>query len=48
MIARDLLTLRKMTLLVFITATGIVLGTSGNEPRRDALPATATAGSHSP
>jgi hypothetical protein len=35
-----------MLLLVFITATGIVLGASGNEPRRDALPATATAGSH--
>ena len=37
-------------LLVFITATGIVLGASPSEPRRDALPATATAtaGSHSP
>jgi len=33
-------------LLVFITATGIVLGTSPSKPRRDALPATATAGSH--
>jgi hypothetical protein len=35
-------------LLVFITGTGIVLGTSPNEPRRDAPLATATAGSHSP
>ena len=35
-------------LLVFITGTGIVLGASANKPRRDALPATATAGSHSP
>ena len=34
-------------LLVFITGTGIVLGTSASKPRRDALPATATAGSHS-
>ena len=35
-------------LLVFITGTGIVLGTSPSKPRRDALLATATAGSHSP
>ena len=34
-------------LLVFITGTGIVLGTPANKPR-DALPVTATAGSHSP
>ena len=34
-------------LLLFITGTGIVLGTSASKPRRDALPATATAGSHS-
>ena len=36
-------------LLVFITSTGIVLGTSPDKPRRDTLPATATAtaGSHS-
>jgi hypothetical protein len=34
-------------LLVFITGTGIVLGTSPTKARRDALPATATAGSHS-
>jgi hypothetical protein len=34
-------------LLVFITGTGIVLGTSPSKPRRDALPATVTAGSHS-
>ena len=33
-------------LLVFITGTGIVLGTSASKPRRDALPTTATAGSH--
>jgi hypothetical protein len=33
-------------LLVFITGTGIVLGTPPSESRRDALPA--TAGSHSP
>ena len=35
-------------LLVFITGTGIVLGASPDKPRRDTLPATATAGSHSP
>ena len=35
-------------LLVFITSTGIMLGTPASKPRRDALPATATAGSHSP
>jgi hypothetical protein len=35
-------------LLVFITGTGIVLGTSASKPRRDALPATTMAGSHSP
>ncbi len=37
-------------LLVFITGTGtgIVLGASPSEPRRDTLLATATAGSHSP
>ena len=34
-------------LLVFITGSGIVLGTPASEPRREALPATATAGSHS-
>ena len=34
-------------LLVFITGTGIVLGASASKPRREALPATATAGSHS-
>ena len=34
-------------LLVFITGTGIVLGTPASKPR-DVLPATATAGSHSP
>jgi hypothetical protein len=34
-------------LLVFITGTGIVLGTSANKPRCDVLPATATAGGHS-
>jgi hypothetical protein len=34
-------------LLVFITGTGIVLGTPADKPRRHALPATATAGSHS-
>ena len=33
-------------LLVSITGTGIVLGTPVGKPRRDALPATATAGSH--
>jgi hypothetical protein len=33
-------------LLLFITGTGIVLGTSASKPRRDALPATATAGRH--
>ena len=35
-------------LLVFITGTGIVLGAPASKPRREALPATATAGSHSP
>ena len=35
-------------LLVFITGTGIALGTSASKPRHAALPATATAGSHSP
>ena len=35
-------------LLVFITGTGIVLGASPDKSRRDTLPATATAGSHSP
>jgi len=35
-------------LLVFITGTGILLGTPASKPRRDTLPATATAGSHSP
>ena len=35
-------------LLVFITGIGIVLGASPDKPRRDTLPATATAGSHSP
>ncbi len=34
-------------LLVYITGTGIVLGTPANKPRREARPATATAGSHS-
>ena len=34
-------------LLVFITGTGIVLGTPPSEPRRDALPATATVGNRS-
>jgi len=36
-----------MLLLAFITGTGIVLGASPGKPRRDALPAAATAGSHS-
>jgi hypothetical protein len=33
-------------LLLFITGTGIVLGTAADKPHRDALPATATADSH--
>ena len=36
-----------LLLLAFITGTGIVLGASPGKPRRDALPAAATAGSHS-
>jgi hypothetical protein len=35
-------------LLVFITGTGIALGTPASKSRRDTLPATATAGSYSP
>ena len=34
-------------LLLFITGTGIALGTPASKPRREARPATATAGSHS-